>query len=76
MKRILSKNQNSLRALAIVLGLFVCGIVLGQGLTQNESQVVSENSAVHTLKQKVQSNKNIIINTYLLGVSLYKEAID
>ncbi|NQZ78702.1 MAG: hypothetical protein HRT61_21690 [Ekhidna sp.] len=76
MKRILSKNQNSLRALAIVLGLFVCGIVLGQGLTQNESQVVSENSSVHTLKQKVQSNKNIIINTYLLGVSLYKEAID
>lgn len=69
------KNQNNLRALALILGFIVCGVVLGQGLTKNESLLIKD-SSISNLKETIKNNKNVIINTYLLGVSIYKEAVD
>lgn len=75
MKKNITKKRGALKVLALVLGFAVSGIIIGQGISQNNS-LVSEGSSLDSLKETIKSNKNMIVNTYLLGVSIYKETVE
>ncbi|WP_421762694.1 hypothetical protein [Ekhidna sp.] len=75
MKKNITKKTGSLKVLALVLGFAVSGIIIGQGVSQNDS-LISEGSSLDSLKETIKSNKNMIVNTYLLGVSIYKETVE
>ena len=75
MKSFSLKNRGSLKALALVCGLAVSGLIIGQGLTQN-GFLASEDGSVSSFKESIKKNKNLIVNTYLLGVSIYKETVE
>ncbi|MEP0987064.1 hypothetical protein [Ekhidna sp.] len=75
MKKNITKRTGSLKVLALVLGFAVSGIIIGQGVSQNDS-LISEGSSLDSLKETIKSNKNMIVNTYLLGVSIYKETVE
>lgn len=75
MKSFIEKKQGSLKVLTLILGLAISGIIIGQGLTGSDGQVAKNNS-FESLKETIKTNKNLIVNTYLLGVSIYQEATD
>ncbi|WP_425391999.1 hypothetical protein [Ekhidna sp.] len=70
-----AKSNGSLKALALVCGLAVSGLIIGQTLPYDEL-AISKDSSINSLKESVKKNKNLIVNTYLLGVSIYEEAFD
>lgn len=75
MKSFFQKKQGSLKVLALILGLAISGVIIGQGLTGTDGQV-AKNSSFDSLKETIKTNKNLIVNTYLLGVSIYQEATE
>lgn len=75
MKSTFQKKQGLLKVLALIVGFAISGIIIGQGLTDNDG-VVAKNSSFDSLKETIKSNKNLIVNTYLLGVSIYQEATE
>ena len=68
------KKSNRLRIAAIVVGLFVSCIVLVQGVGQGSEGVASKDSSLDAVKNTIKKNKNLIVNSYLLGVSILQEA--
>ena len=75
MKIFFQKKQGSLKVLTLILGLAISGVIIGQGLTGNDGQV-AKNSSFESLKETIETNKNLIVNTYLLGISIYHETTD
>ncbi len=74
MKRYFKKSKN-IQVAVVVVGLLVSGVVMVQGLNQNQGEV-ARTSSFDSLKNTIKENKNLIVNSYLLGVSIFKETTD
>lgn len=74
MKRYFKKSKN-IQVAVVVVGLLVSGVILVQGLSQDQGEV-AKTSSFDSLKNTIKENKSLIVNSYLLGVSIFKETTD
>lgn len=75
MKKYINKSK-SIQIVALALGLLVSGVVLVQGTRSNNKELTAKESSLENFKNTIKSNKNVIVNSYLLGVSIFKEATE
>lgn len=75
MKRSVTKPSSPLKIALLIIGFIVSGLILSEGLVKDES--LADKKGNHdSLKENIESKKNLIVNTYLIGVSIYQEAVD
>lgn len=70
------KKSRSIQIIALALGLLVSGIVLAQGFNNNSKELAEKEGSLESIKNTIKNNKNLIVNSYLLGVSIFKETSD
>ncbi|MEP1033395.1 hypothetical protein [Ekhidna sp.] len=70
------KKSKSIQIIALALGLFVSGIVLAQGFGHGKDDLAAKEGSLDSIKNTIKNNKNLIVNSYLLGVSIFKETSD
>lgn len=75
MKKYIKKSK-SIQLAVLALGLFVSGVVLVQGFSQNGPKVAEKEGSIDSIKNTIKNNKNLLVNSYLLGVSIFKETTD
>ncbi len=74
MKKYIKKSKN-IQIAIVVLGLLVSGVIMVQGINHNQEKVANK-SSLESLKNTIKENKSLIVNSYLLGVSIFKETTD
>ncbi len=70
------KKSKSIQIVALALGLLVSGLVLAQGFNSNNKELTEKKGSLESFKKTIKNNKNLIVNSYLLGVSIFKETSD
>ncbi|WP_436515907.1 hypothetical protein [Ekhidna sp. To15] len=70
------KKSRGIQIIALTLGLLVSGIVLAQGFNNKGNDLAEKEGSLESIKNTIKSNKNLIVNSYLLGVSIFKETSD
>ncbi len=73
-----SNNKKSIKLFAFVLGFIISGMILFEGLVNQNAPVSVTRGEYDSLKNEIEYNKTLLTNSYLLGVSIYKlkESID
>lgn len=75
MKRSVTKQSSPLKIALLIIGFVISGLILIEGL--DKDAIFADKSGKHdSLKENIESKKNLIVNTYLIGVSIYQEAVD
>lgn len=70
------KKSKSIQIIALSLGLFVSGVVLAQSFGNGNDDLAAKEGSLDSIKNTIKNNKNLIVNSYLLGVSIFKETSD
>lgn len=70
------KKSKSIQIIALSLGLFVSGVVLAQSFGNRNDDLAAKKGSLDSIKNTIKNNKNLIVNSYLLGVSIFKETSD
>ncbi|WP_462250520.1 hypothetical protein [Ekhidna sp.] len=74
MKKYIKKSKN-IQIAIVALGLLVSGVIMVQGINHNQ-ETVANKSSLESFKNTIKENKSLIVNSYLLGVSIFKETSD
>ena len=75
MKRSVTKQSSPLKIALLIIGFVISGLILTEGLDK-DAIFADKNGKHDSLKENIESKKNLIVNTYLIGVSIYQEAVD
>ena len=70
------KKSRSFQVIALAMGLLVSGIVLAQGFNGNNDELAAKEGSIESIKNTIKNNKNLIVNSYLLGLSIFQETND
>ncbi|SNS84639.1 hypothetical protein SAMN05421640_1496 [Ekhidna lutea] len=76
MKQNYQKVKSQLRMFAITLGFILSGMIVLESLSQGKHELSSTKESYDSLKTTIQNNKALLVNSYLLGASIIKEALD
>jgi len=75
MKQLIKKSK-SIQWVVLALGFFVSGIVVSQSFSGDNQNLADKKGSFDSIKNTIKNNKNLIVNSYLLGVSIFKETSD
>ncbi|MEO9484448.1 MAG: hypothetical protein ABJG47_13410 [Ekhidna sp.] len=75
MRQYIKKSRN-IQLIALILGLLVSGAVLTQDFNSDSEGLATKENSLESFKKTIKNNKNLIVNSYLLGVSIFKETSD
>lgn len=75
MNTTITRKPSSLKFSLLVIGFVISGLILTEGLGK-KGNMVANNGKYDSLKTSIESKKSLIVNTYLIGVSIYQEAVE
>lgn len=75
MKRAITKKSSPLKIVLLLIGFVISGLILAEGFDKDD-HLIAKNGKYDSLKTDIESKKNLIMNTYLIGVSIYQEAVE
>ncbi|MEO9869145.1 hypothetical protein [Ekhidna sp.] len=70
------KKIKTLRTLLVVLGFAVCSLIMIESINQKSHGLATTRDSYDSLKNTVKTHRNLIANTYLIGITLFKETVD
>ena len=75
MKTTITSKPSPLKLVLVLIGFVISGLILAEGLGKNDS-MVANGEKYDSLKASIESKRSLIVNTYLIGVSIYQEAVE
>ena len=69
----MKKSNSTLKSFALAVGLVVCTLIVLEGFSKKDSAlVVASTGSYDSIGERVSSKKSLIVNSYLIGLSIYK----
>ena len=68
-------KSTSFKAFILFIGFAISGLIVTESFG-NKGEQIAQNGSYDSLENSIKNHKAIIMNTYLLGVSIYKEAFE
>lgn len=68
--------KSKVKAFFLALGFIVCCMIMLESFSQGRNELSSTKDSYDSLKNTIETNKNIIANTYLIGLSVYKKTME
>ena len=75
MKTTITRKSSPLKLVLVLIWFVISGLILAEGLGKNDN-MVADGGKYDSLKTSIESKKSLIVNTYLIGVSIYQEAVE
>lgn len=70
------QNTKPIKAFLIAIGFMISGLIMMESIGNKKAAIAEQQSAYDSLKQTIETHTSIIVNSYLLGVSILKETIE
>ncbi len=68
--------KSKVKSFFLALGFIVSCMIVMESLSQGRNELTSTKNSYDSLKNTIQTNKSIIANTYLIGLSVYKKTME
>ena len=65
-----------MKSTLVMIGFIISALIVTEGFSGNKSLAHHKESQIDSLETTLKNHKAILVNTYLLGVTIYNEAFE